>query len=281
MRAHERREMMAFSTPSAIDHPLISEVLFYPARLEETDVPPLPSGRIAKIPAGRDVLGAYHYAPLPHAPTVLFFHGNGEIMTDYLLGYHRAMENAGANFLVVDYRGYGLSSGRPSLSTLRQDARAAWDHAVEKLALPPSRLIIMGRSLGSLAALELAAGPARTAAALVLESAIARFDHWIDRLAPILQRLDLDLNALKQDLRRHFDHQSKIRKFSAPVLLLHALHDEIVPVEHARLLLSWAEPRRTTLHLFDRGGHNDLQLLNQEEYFQVIRRFFASLSTPG
>jgi len=57
------------------------------------------------------------------------------------------------------------------------------------------------------------------------------------------------------------------------VLIMHAPRDMIVPVSHAHGLASWADPGRTTLHVFPRGGHNDIQLTNREEYFETLGKF--------
>jgi hypothetical protein len=260
-----------------LDHPLITDVLFYPRKLREDEVREDRRGRIVYIPAGEDKLGAYYFEPHPGAPTVLFFHGNGEVMTDYLYDYHEQVAALGLNFMVVDYRGYGLSTGAPSLTRLLEDARAAWDHVTGLLGLRPERVIVMGRSLGSLCALEIVHHARGNARALIIESGIARFDDWINRMAPLLERLGLDVPLLKSALRSAFHNEAKIKAASCPVLVMHASRDEIVPVEQGRALASWSDPQRTILHVFARGGHNDIQLLNREQYFQVIADFIARL----
>ncbi len=260
------------SSPKAIDNPLITEVLFYPRRINESDLPKHEKGRIERIPAGDDTLGAYWYKPVD-GPTVLFFHGNGEVISDYFIDFHHFLERLSLNFLPVDYRGYGLSTGSPCLSAVLEDARAAWDHAVSGMGISPRDIIIMGRSLGSLAALEIAGGPGREARALVIESGIARFESWIERMEYLLGRMGVDVEQLKTDLHQTFDHKAKIRAFPGPVLVMHAPNDEIVPVEHGKQLASWVKPEKSMFHIFPRGGHNDILIFNREEYFQVLGEF--------
>jgi fermentation-respiration switch protein FrsA (DUF1100 family) len=260
-----------------LDHPLITEVLFFPRALSEDEVAEDQRGKIVYIPAGSDRLGAYYFHPHAHAPTVLFFHGNGEVMTDYLYDYHEQVAALGLNFLVVDYRGYGLSTGRPSLTRLLEDARAAWAHVTGPLGLRAADVVVMGRSLGSLAALEIIARAGADARALVIESGIARFDHWIARMAPLLERLNLDVALLKTALCSAFDNETKIRSARCPVLIMHAPEDEIVPVEHAHTLASWSDPSRTVLHIFPAGGHNDIQLVNRDQYFKIMKEFAAGI----
>ena len=261
---------------AALDHALVTEVLFYPRRLREAEVPVDPKGSIQKIAAGADTLGGYFYRPSPAGPTILFFHGNGEVMTDYLDGFQRELKGLGANLLVVDYRGYGLSSGLPTLSRLLEDARAAWAHAVGPLGLKPAEIVVMGRSLGSLAALELAAGPAREAAGLVIESGIGRFDQWVGRMAPMLEMMGVDLGGLRAALRAEFDQEAKMRAFPGPVLVMHAPDDEIVPVSHGQDLASWSQNAR--LRVFARGGHNDVMYINHAQYFTELGRFLAKVT---
>jgi pimeloyl-ACP methyl ester carboxylesterase len=261
-----------------MDHPGVTQTLFFPRRITEGEVPSLPRGGIERIPVGSHTLGAYRYSPLENAPTILFLHGNGEVMTDYLYEFHRWVETLGANFLVVDYRGYGLSTGSPSLSRLLEDARAGWTHAVETLGISPGELIVMGRSLGSLAALEIAGGVGRDARGLILESGIARFDQWVERMAVFLMGAGIDLDAIQSALAAGFDQKRKIKAYPGPILVMHAPFDEIVPVDHGHLLASWGDPAKTRGHIFPAGGHNDIQLTNREEYFMVVGEFMAGLA---
>lgn len=261
----------------ALDHPLLRQTLFYPARLSELDVPVLPEGDIIRIPVGGDELGAYHYHPHSGAPLVLFFHGNGEVMVDYLYGFHQDIAELGHNFLVVDYRGYGLSGGSPTLSRLLEDANAAWDHVTGSMGVPAGRVVVMGRSLGSLAALEIAGGPGGSMRGLVVESGIGRFDGWVDRMGPMMEAMGADVATLKMALARAFNHEEKMKNLRAPALVMHAPFDEIVPVQNAHDLASFGDPGRTSLRIFEKGGHNDIQFANRDDYFQTLGDFLKSL----
>lgn len=262
-----------------LDHTLITDVLFYPRRIDKSQVPDHDCGEKVMIDAGDVELGAYWFKPVENVPTVLLFHGNGEIMTDYLYDFHDHIAALGYNFMVADYRGYGLSTGSPSLSTLLDDVHAVWEYLTEKRGTAPEDIIVMGRSLGSLAALELASGPARDARALVIESGIGSFAGWIDRMAPMLEGLQVDVEALKSALKKGFDHEEKIKRYNGKVLVMHAPQDEIVPVGQGKQLARWGGEERTRLHIFPRGGHNDIMFLNGEEYFRVLGEFLESASS--
>src|SRR4030042_1046141 len=176
-----------------MDHPWLNRFLFYPRSLREEDFPSLRQGSLHRFDSGDgDRITAYWYQPLPEAPTVLMFHGNGEVITDYLYDFHRAIEKAGANFAIVDYRGYGLSSGQPSLSAILEDGRAAWAYFTQTLGLSAAKIIVMGRSLGSIPALELAASSGRDCRGVIIESGIAGFQRWIEPMQPMFQGIGLN-----------------------------------------------------------------------------------------
>ena len=261
-----------------IDHPLLNQFLFYPRSLSEEDFPSLRQGSLHRFVSGdSDRITAYWYRPLPEAPTVLMFHGNGEVITDYLYDFHRAIEEAGANFAIVDYRGYGLSQGQPSLSAILEDGHAAWAHFTRTLGLPASQIILMGRSLGSIPALELASSSGRDCRGVIIESGIAGFSRWIEPMKPMLGGLGLNHEALVQDLARTLDHEAKVKKIKRPLLILHTEGDRIVPSWNARDLYRWADPKLTTLKIFPLGDHNTIFFINAAEYFQTIGEFIGNL----
>lgn len=262
---------------SIIDHPLISRFLFYPRSLERTDFPDMDSGSIHTYESGSDnIISAYWYRPLGGAPTLLMFHGNGEVITDYLYDYHRVIESIGLNYAIVDYRGYGLSSGTPSLSGLLEDAHATWSYFTEKLDLDPGDIILMGRSLGSIPALEIASTSARGCRAVIIESGIAALHRWVESMKPILESTGLDFKKLSEELRRNLDHKAKVEKISRPMLIMHTELDHIVPSWNARDLYSWANPKTTVLKIFPQGDHNTIFYMNAEEYFKTIKEFTAN-----
>jgi uncharacterized protein len=263
---------------TVLDNPMITNVLFYPQTISRDYVPENENGEILSIPAGEGSLGAYYYHPHKNAKTMLFFHGNGELMTDYLYGFHQSIEHFGVNFLVVDYRGYGLSTGRPTLSKLLEDANSAWKYMTTQMGMAPNDIILMGRSLGSLAVLEIAANGGRDACGLIIESGIGRFDSWIDRMSHLLGQMGMDVPALKTALRQNFNQQDKIKSFKSNILVMHAPYDEIVPVENGKWLGQWGNPEKTTLHIFENGGHNDIQFVNKEKYFEVLNSFISEIA---
>lgn len=256
-----------------IDHPAILQIVFHP-RPDHAAPDPQRDVRLPVEP-GVSLGGRLHPAPDPRAPLILFFHGNGEIATDYddiAPMYNRL----GLSFLVVDYRGYGRSGGSPTLSNLVADARTVWDALPNLLAerqLQPARTFVMGRSLGSASALEIGvhAGPAL--AGLIIESGFAYELELITRLGgPAF--------TVKDDGRQGLGHLAKIERIRVPTLIIHGADDWIIPVKDGQALHHHAGTATKRLVIVPGAGHNDLLYVGARDYFAAIRDFVADTATP-
>lgn len=231
-----------------LDHPIIGARYFFP-RMQPLDEPFV-------VDVGAAELHCYRHAPHPGAPTLLHFHGNGEVVADWLPEFAPALVAAGLNVCFAEYRGYGGSTGTPALVAMLDDAVAVAD----ALGVEPERLFVYGRSVGSIYALHVAAN--RPVAGLVLESGIA---DVLQRLAIRLDPDELGLSAaqLRAAVAEVLDHEAKLAAYAGPVVVLHTLGDHLVPVDHARDLARWAGDRGK-LVLYDRGDHNSIHYYNAD-----------------
>ena len=176
---------------------------------------------------------------------VLFFHGNAGNVS-HRLEHAVALTAAGLDVLLLDYRGYGRSTGRPSEEGLYRDARAARAALLAGGQVDPARLVHMGESLGGAVALRLAVEAPPLAC--VLQSTFTSLR------AVARQHYPAPLAALAGDA---YPNLERIALLRAPVLILHGEVDEIVPVAHAEALFEAAgEPR--WLRVVPGAGHNDL-----------------------
>jgi len=205
------------------------------------------------------------------APVILFFHGNaGNIShrVDNLRLFHRHL---GVAVFIIDYRGYGNSSGNISEEGTYADARGALDW-LHHQGWNNERIIYFGRSLGAAVATQLAVES--QPAGLVLESPFTSVAAMGRRHNPILYFL---LGGL---LQSNYDTLSKIDQVNTPLLLFHGTADTIVPVAMGKQVFDRAnEPK--TLHLIQGAGHNDTLSHGQNEYWQTWRTFIASLAQPA
>ena len=240
-----------------LDHELIGQRYFFPRRAPLSD------------PWVVDVDGAslhcHRAAAHPGAPTLLHFHGNGEIVGDWRGDFANALVAAGINVVLAEYRGYGASSGRPSLARMLDDAVAVADAT----GAPPSSLFVYGRSVGSIYALHVASQ--RPVGGLVIESGIS------DVLVRLLLRVEpselgVTIDAMRDAAREIVDHRAKMTAYAGPVLVMHTRGDHIVPPSNAVDLAGWAGDR-AELVLFERGDHNSIHAFNGAEILSRVTAF--------
>lgn len=92
-------------------------------------------------------------------PTIIYFHGNAGNMGHRLQNVTGLYFTCRCNILLIDYRGYGLSTGAPTERGLRADARATFDYLLTRHDIDLNQICIFGRSLGGAVAIDLAADP--------------------------------------------------------------------------------------------------------------------------
>ena len=162
-----------------------------------------------------------------HRPTIIFAHGNGELIEDW----HGDMEllvAAGANVLLVEFPGYGHSRGKPSRSSLRETFTLAFDWLVARNDVDADRIVAHGRSLGGAVAGDLALN--RPIRALVLQSTFSS--------AHAIARENFVPGFLVRD---RFDNRRAVSDFSGPVLLMHGVRDDVISYTHAEALAAARE----------------------------------------
>jgi pimeloyl-ACP methyl ester carboxylesterase len=245
---------------SLLDHPVLAQRYFFPRPDRFAD--PFP----VEVEGAR--LACAFRRVAPDAPTVVHFHGNGEVVGDWLELLPGWLGALGWSALLSEYRGYGLSSGEPRLGEMLDDV----ERVVAASAVPPERIVFFGRSVGSLFALHAVERFPR-AAGLVLESGIADvLERLLLRVEP--WELGAPAAALEAAVRERLDQRAKIAAYRGPVLLLHARHDGLVDVAHAERLAA-AAGGPVTLRILPRGDHNSILAENEEAYRAALAEFLA------
>ncbi len=204
---------------------------------------------------------AWHWIPdRSQGRALLYFDGNASSLPSPHLPVDRLLAS-GWEVLVVDYRGYPGSEGRPSERGLRQDARAAWRFLTEERDLPGPRIAIHGRSLGGGVAVGLASEV--EAGALVVEASFTSVADIAAARYPFL--------PVRVFLRHPFDSMSRAPDLSLPVLILHGDRDNTIPVSHGRALAASIEGAR---YLEIEGGRHD-DLLEHESVMRSWQDFLT------
>ena len=193
---------------------------------------------------------------------VLMFHGNAGNIS-HRIDYLTMFNGLGYAVLIIDYRGYGKSTGSPSEEGTYKDAEAAWQYLMETRKLKPQDVVVLGESLGGGVATWLAAKyPPR---ALILASVLTSVP---DMGARVYWWLPVRLLA-----RIKYDSRERMLQIAAPVLIAHSPDDDIVPFAHGEALFAAAREPKQFLALS--GGHNDGFIFMREEWVAAVGEFLG------
>lgn len=218
-------------------------------------------------------LACYRQIVDPQNFTLIHFHGNGEAVADYVPDMAILFAKMGLNSLFVEYREYGGSSGQAHLVAMLGDGEAA----LESADLEPEKVIVFGRSIGSLYAIELAARQPGIAG-LIIESGIAdpseRFLAYADLESAGLQKADV-----MAEVGHQFNHRTKLSGFENPLLILHTENDGLIDISHAERNYEWAGSIDKKLVRFPYGNHNTILPANAKEYLDAVRSFVEDIFT--
>ncbi len=255
--------------PSIFDSAAFNQNLFFP----RSDGAPTPRNTEEFfIPVDDAVqVHARRYLAPDSGFSLLFFHGNGEIVSDYD-GLSEVFSQLGGELTVCDYRGYGKSEGTPTLRTTLQDAHAIYKYLKENGKLK-DRVCVMGRSLGSAPAIELCSSYPEIAAC-VLESGYA------DPI-PLVERRGLKIDAITDEEDRLFNNSTKIKKLACPLLVMHGEEDFLIGPHEARLNHEQAGSRVKYLEILEGVGHNDMMMAPDHGYFACLKHFFDAHLVGG
>lgn len=202
----------------------------------------------------------------PQATTpavILYFGGNAE---DVLYTATTAPNFNARQMLVVNWRGYGGSTGKPGQKALYEDGLAIFDYAIKR-GIRPEHIVVMGRSLGSGVASMLAG--TRPVGAAVL---ITPFDSLAAVAAKHYPYLPVRLL-----LRHPFPSVDWAKRTHAPALMLAAERDFVIPSAHAQKLFeAWAGEKR--IHVLAHTGHNDIEM--HPDYYRLINEFLSAEVMP-
>lgn len=257
---------------SRFDRPEILMVTFHPRR-EASAFPSGGSSRELLIPVeeGVEIDCRFHHGDTSY-PNILFFHGNGEIAADYN-DIGPMYNQIGANFMAVDYRGYGRSGGNPTLTAMMRDSHLIFRWVREWLEGNDysGPVVIMGRSLGSASALEISANYADEIEALIIESGFSY-------ILPLLELLGVNAEALGISEEEGPGNLDKISGFTRPTLIIHAEYDHIIPFAEGKALYEACGADSKRLLKIPNADHNSIFFSGMGKYMETIRELLAEIS---
>ena len=258
-----------------LDQPEILNLLFHP-RPEWGQTVPVEGVEEILIPVKGDIcVGARFHRAEKASPCILFFHGNGEIVADYDdLG--QIYTRLGMGFLAVDYRGYGRSTGKPTVTAMMRDAHVIFHFILERLRSQghDGPIMVMGRSLGSASALELSAHYSAQMDGLIIESGFAH-------ASPLLELLGVDVESLGFREEEGFQNVERIQRFEKPTLIIHAERDHLIPFQEGRTLYEACGAQDKRLLMIPGADHNDIFMKGLSEYMDAIKTLAQSITSQG
>lgn len=208
-------------------------------------------------------LVAWYGAAEPGQPSLLYFHGNaGNLQTRAgRVGEYLAK---GRGMLMLSYRGYGGSGGKPTEANNVSDALIAYEWLVQQQGLDPNDIVLYGESLGSGIAVQLAAK--KPVGGIILDAPYTSIADVGARLYPYLpvQTLILD----------RYDSLSRIDRIAAPLLIVHGENDDLIPISMGRALFEKA-PQPKQFAAIPRAGHNNHYLHGS---YEIIHAWLDRLS---
>jgi pimeloyl-ACP methyl ester carboxylesterase len=245
---------------------LINRVVFHPTPGVARSLDALgPGVSHVYIETSDEVRVSAFYLEKKGAPlTVLFFHGNAG-NASHRLDDAEMIRSLGVNVLLMDYRGYGLSDGRPTEKGVYLDAAAGLAFLEKEKKTPKERVVVYGRSLGSVAAVKLAEH--RPLAGVILVS-------------PFTSGKEMAPCIFKPFIGHPLDSLSRIENLRSPLLILHGEQDTLVPVEMGRRLHDRAKVDKR-LTIIEGAGHNDLISVSGDLFFSEIEAFLKRVTPPS
>lgn len=249
---------------SFLDQPEILQFVFYP-RKDWTPAPPGAMDYLVYVEQGVSI--SCRFYPAHHdSPGILCFHGNGEVACDYdwiAPDYNRLS----IGLFVADYRGYGLSSGRPTFSQMIKDCHLIFKFYLKTLDIEKtgSPTFLMGRSLGVPSVVELACHYPQNIKGLIVESGVANTARLMRHFG-----FPADLQRIKE-LEEATD--TKTRSIKLPSLVIHGQYDSLIPLTEGVNFYNTLGAQEKRLVIIPGADHNDIMIADKGKYFSAIKDF--------
>jgi alpha-beta hydrolase superfamily lysophospholipase len=256
---------------SFLDQPEILEIVFYPRRSSVKRLAANAEDHFIEVEKEVKIGCRYHTVG-KDCPSLLYFHGNGTIVDDMDL-FAPIFNHIGINLFVAGYRGYGLGSGTPTVTNMIRDSHRVFEgfkHTVEDHGFKKS-YFLMGRSLGSLSAIQLAYSYQNDIRGLIIESGPANnLRQYLASIVPSEHPIWRDDYI--------FLNKVKLRSIFKPTLVIHGEQDNLILVDEGRELYENSAAKDKRLVIIPYADHGDLFIIGKEQYYNAIRKFVDDYS---
>jgi fermentation-respiration switch protein FrsA (DUF1100 family) len=221
--------------------------------------------------ADNETLNGWYLTQKDAKATVVYFGGNGFLMVKSrpLIQAYAEME---VNLLLFDYRGYGLSSGEPSVGGVKMDAGTAYEYAVSQLSSDEQNIIVHGHSMGAFLSSYISSE--NRVDGYIMESPVSEVTLWTKKLVPWILR-----PFVRFDIAEEIAAQSNLETVSgveAPLLIIGGTADDITPFSMAEDVYEASASANKNLVEIEGGSHNNLP--EYSTYRNELKSFFESIN---
>ncbi len=245
---------------------VVSVFAFHPDKINVVPKNELPSGIQEIVVNTEDKVNitSLYLSSIESEKLVIYFHGNaGNI-------YHRIpsliqLNKFGINVIGVSYRGYGKSQGNPSEEGVYLDGKAMFQYAVNHLGFSENKIVILGRSIGTTVAIDLAQN--KNIGGVILVTPLTSGKDQAEAGG---------LGLLSYLTGNSFDNITKIQNIKAPLLVIHGTNDSVVPYSMGEKIFERATTEKKWVKIKG-ADHNNLQHEYSQEYWRSIGQFIKSI----
>ena len=248
---------------------LVNRLAFHPSKaIPSLSIPPSIEEVSLEATDGTRLQAFLHRHPT-NKRLVLFFHGNAGNAYGRLGDLQALSEETASSVLLLSYRGYGKSKGSPSEQGVYLDAEAALDYAQNKLGFSEQHIFLLGRSLGSAVAINLAQH--RRFAGVILVSPLTSGRDMAK---------EMGLGWLAGIAGTPLNSIGKVGDIQSPALFIHGTADRVIPIEMGRRLFDAYPGPQKTFQNIPGAGHNNIGVVAGNAYWTWIRTFMDEVQ-PG
>ena len=202
--------------------------------------------------------------------TIIYSHGNAEDVGLSVYYLDRLAAMCDCNVFAYEYPGYSISDGEPSEENCYEAIQAAFEYVTNQLHIPPSQIVLFGRSLGSGPTVDMASQPEATnLAGVILQSPLESGIRAVIGQCSSYGLYPLDI----------FRNYSKVHLITCPVFIMHGTADRVVPCDNGRALYATLQQRDCHIDYPPRWingrGHNNMP---ERECLYECRQFLSFLA---
>lgn len=248
---------------------IINKFTFHPnnkIKLDVKDMPHYVSEKWIDTTDGEKLQAFYFKHPdSDNKDLIVYFHGNtGNVFSHHRFIHAIKLYEMGLSVLLVSYRGYSKSSGKPSEQGIYTDGYSTLNYAHKTLGYKNEDIFIFGRSLGSTVAVEVSQNTPFKGVVLITPLTSAKD-----------MGKEMDFSYFSFLAKKSFNSIKKIKHLKSKLLIIHGTEDKQIPIKMGEKLFQIYKGPKQFVRI-ENAGHNNIQLVNPDAFWNGIELFLKS-----